>query len=65
MICFLNPERVSMPDIDVDFDDEGRKKITDYIIHKYGRNQVASIITFGSMAAKSAIRDVALLLGIT
>ncbi len=61
---FLNPERVSMPDIDVDFDDEGRKKVIDYVIQKYGRNQVASIITFGSMAAKSAIRDVARVLGI-
>lgn len=61
---FLNPERVSMPDIDVDFDDEGRKKVIDYVIQKYGRNQVASIITFGSMAAKSAIRDVARVLGV-
>ncbi|CAH2559886.1 DNA polymerase III subunit alpha [Cardinium endosymbiont of Oedothorax gibbosus] len=61
---FLNPERISMPDIDVDFDDEGRKKVIDYVIQKYGRNQVASIITFGSMAAKSAIRDVARVLGI-
>lgn len=61
---FLNPERVSLPDIDVDFDDEGRKKVIDYVIQKYGRNQVASIITFGSMAAKSAIRDVARVLGI-
>lgn len=61
---FLNPERVSMPDIDVDFDDEGRKKVIDYVVQKYGRNQVASIITFGSMAAKSAIRDVARVLGV-
>ncbi|WP_419241086.1 DNA polymerase III subunit alpha [Cardinium endosymbiont of Nabis limbatus] len=61
---FLNPERVSMPDIDVDFDDEGRKKVIDYVIQKYGKNQVASIITFGSMAAKSAIRDVARVLGV-
>lgn len=61
---FLNPERVSMPDIDVDFDDEGRKKVIDYVVAKYGKNQVASIITFGSMAAKSAIRDVARVLGL-
>lgn len=61
---FLNPERVSMPDIDVDFDDEGRKKVIDYVISKYGKSQVASIITFGSMAAKSAIRDVARVLGV-
>ncbi|ROT47820.1 DNA polymerase III subunit alpha [Candidatus Cardinium hertigii] len=60
---FLNPERVSMPDIDVDFDDEGRKKVIDYVVEKYGKSQVASIITFGSMAAKSAIRDVARVLG--
>lgn len=61
---FLNPERVSMPDIDIDFDDEGRKRVIDYVVEKYGKNQVASIITFGSMAAKSSIRDVARVLGI-
>ncbi|AWN82098.1 DNA polymerase III subunit alpha [Candidatus Cardinium hertigii] len=61
---FLNPERVSMPDIDIDFDDEGRNKVIDYVVEKYGKAQVASIITFGSMAAKSAIRDVARVLGI-
>lgn len=55
---FLNPERVSMPDIDIDFDDEGRSKIIDYVVDKYGKNQVAQIITYGSMAAKSSIRDV-------
>ncbi len=55
---FLNPERISMPDIDIDFDDEGRSKIIDYVIDKYGRNQVAQIITYGTMAAKSSIRDV-------
>ncbi len=55
---FLNPERVSMPDIDIDFDDEGRAKVIDYVIDKYGRNQVAQIITYGSMAAKMSIRDV-------
>jgi DNA polymerase-3 subunit alpha len=55
---FLNPERVSMPDIDIDFDDEGRQKVIDYVVEKYGRNQVAQIITYGSMAAKSSLRDV-------
>ncbi len=55
---FLNPERVSMPDIDIDFDDVGRSKIIDYVIDKYGKNQVAQIITYGSMAAKSSLRDV-------
>ncbi len=56
---FLNPDRVSMPDIDIDFDDEGRGRVIDYVIQKYGANQVAQIITFGTMAAKSAIRDAA------
>jgi len=56
---FLNPERVSMPDIDIDFDDEGRGKVLDYVIKKYGSNQVAQIITYGTMAAKSSIRDTA------
>ncbi len=56
---FLNPERVSMPDIDIDFDDEGRGRVLQYVIDKYGSNQVAQIITYGSMAAKSAIRDTA------
>ena len=56
---FLNPERVSMPDIDIDFDDEGREKVMDYVIKKYGRDKVAQIVTFGTMAAKSSIRDVA------
>ncbi len=55
---FLNPERISMPDIDIDFDDEGRSKVIDYVVEKYGRNQVAQIITYGSMAAKMSIRDV-------
>lgn len=61
---FLNPERVSMPDIDIDFDDEGRQKVIDYVVAKYGKNQVAQIITFGSMGAKSSIRDVARVLGL-
>ena len=56
---FLNPDRVSMPDIDIDFDDEGRSRVMDYVIRKYGANQVAQIITYGTMAAKSAIRDTA------
>ncbi|MBS9766912.1 MAG: DNA polymerase III subunit alpha [Flavobacteriaceae bacterium] len=56
---FLNPDRVSMPDIDIDFDDEGRQRVIDYVIDKYGANQVAQIITYGTMAAKSSIRDTA------
>ena len=56
---FLNPDRVSMPDIDIDFDDEGRGRVMQYVIDKYGKNQVAQIITYGKMATKSAIRDTA------
>src|SRR5690625_3017823 len=56
---FLNPERVSMPDIDIDFDDDGRQKVIDYVVEKYGKAQVAHIITFGTMAARSSVRDVA------
>ena len=56
---FLNPDRISMPDIDIDFDDEGRGKVMEYVINKYGANQVAQIITYGTMAAKSSIRDTA------
>ncbi len=56
---FLNPDRKSMPDIDTDFDDEGRQKVIDYVVEKYGRQQVAQIVTYGSMAAKLSIRDVA------
>jgi DNA polymerase-3 subunit alpha len=56
---FLNPGRHSMPDIDTDFDDVGRQKVIDYVVQKYGRNQVAQIVTFGTMAAKSSIKDVA------
>ena len=55
---FLNPDRKSMPDVDTDFDDEGRQKVIDYVVEKYGQNQVAQIVTYGSMAAKSSIRDV-------
>jgi len=56
---FLNPDRVSLPDIDIDFDDEGRSSVMDYVIQKYGKKQVAQIITYGKMATKSAIRDTA------
>jgi DNA polymerase-3 subunit alpha len=56
---FLNPDRVSLPDIDIDFDDEGRQKVIDFVIKKYGSNNVAQIITYGTMAAKSSIRDTA------
>ncbi len=56
---FLNPDRVSMPDIDIDFDDEGRGRVMDYVINKYGSSQVAQIITYGTMAAKSSVRDTA------
>ena len=56
---FLNPDRISMPDIDIDFDDVGRNKVINYVIDKYGENQVAQIITYGTMAAKSSIRDTA------
>lgn len=55
---FLNPDRISMPDIDVDFDDAGREKVIDYVTRKYGADHVAHIVTFGQMAAKSAIKDV-------
>lgn len=61
---FLNPDRVSLPDIDIDFDDEGRQRVIDYVIEKYGANQVAQIITYGTMAAKSAIRDTARVLNL-
>ncbi len=54
---FLNPERVSLPDIDIDFDDEGRDKVIQYVKQKYGANMVAQIITYGTMGGKSAIRD--------
>ncbi len=55
---FLNPDRISMPDIDVDFDDSGRERVIDYVTKKYGADHVAHIVTFGQMAAKSAIKDV-------
>lgn len=56
---FLNPDRKSMPDIDTDFDDEGRQKVIDYVVEKYGKQQVAHIVTYGTMAAKMSIKDVA------
>lgn len=56
---FLNPDRLSMPDIDTDFDDEGRQKVIDYVVEKYSKQQVAQIITYGTMAAKMSIKDVA------
>jgi DNA polymerase-3 subunit alpha len=56
---FLNPDRISMPDIDIDFDEDGREKVLKYVVNKYGHDRVAHIITFGTMAAKMAIRDVA------
>ena len=56
---FLNPDRISLPDIDVDFDDDGRGKVLQWVTEKYGAENVAHIITYGSMATKSAIKDVA------
>ena len=56
---FLNPDRISLPDIDVDFDDDGRGKVLQYVTDKYGADKVAHIITYNSMAAKMAIKDVA------
>ncbi|MBQ2350382.1 MAG: DNA polymerase III subunit alpha [Cytophagales bacterium] len=62
---FLNPERISMPDIDIDFEDNGREKVIDYVINKYGKDHVAHLVTFGTMAAKVAIKDVARVLGMS
>jgi DNA polymerase III subunit alpha len=56
---FLNPDRISMPDIDIDFDEDGRERVLQYVVNKYGHERVAHIVTFGTMAAKMAIRDVA------
>src|SRR5690606_518065 len=61
---FLNPERISMPDIDIDFDDRGRGKVIDYVVQKYGRESVCQIVTFGTMGSKSVIRDVSRVLDI-
>ena len=55
---FLNPERESMPDVDIDFDDVGRDRVIEYVAKKYGERRIAQIVTYGTMAAKSAIRDV-------
>ena len=54
---FLNPERISMPDIDMDFEDGRRQEVIDYVVGKYGRDRVAQIITFGTLAARAAVRD--------
>ncbi|MBQ6583288.1 MAG: DNA polymerase III subunit alpha [Mogibacterium sp.] len=62
---FLNPERVSMPDIDVDFCIERRQEVIDYVVRKYGRDKVSQIITFGTLKAKAAVRDVARVLNAT
>ncbi len=62
---FLNPERVSPPDIDIDFDDKGRQDVIDYVVEKYGRDSVAQIVTYGTMKAKTAIRDVGRVLGVS
>jgi DNA polymerase-3 subunit alpha len=56
---FLNPDRISMPDVDIDFDDDGRQMVLDWVTEKYGKDKVAHICTFGTMATKLAIRDVA------
>lgn len=61
---FLNPERISMPDFDVDFSDERRKEVIDYVIRKYGEDRVAQIVTFGTMAARGSVRDVGRVLDI-
>ena len=60
---FLNPDRVSMPDIDVDFEDDRRDEVIAYVASKYGQDRVAQIITFGTMLARAAIRDVGRVLG--
>jgi DNA polymerase-3 subunit alpha len=60
---FLNPERISMPDIDVDFCYERRQEVIDYVVKKYGKDRVAQIVTFGTMAARAAIRDVGRVMG--
>ena len=56
---FLNPDRISLPDMDIDFDDEGREKVIQYVVEKYGKERVAQIVTLGTMAAKNSIKDVA------
>lgn len=61
---FLNPMRIDMPDIDIDFDDDGREKVFQYVINKYGKDKVAQIVTFGTLGSRSAVRDVARVLGV-
>ena len=60
---FLNPERVSMPDFDVDFCMDGRDRVIEYVAQRYGRERVSQIITYGTMAAKAVVRDVARVFG--
>src|SRR5262249_61067344 len=62
---FLNPERISMPDMDIDFADDRRDEVIRYVAEKYGRDRVAHIITFGTLGAKAAIPDVARVLGMS
>ena len=62
---FLNPERVTMPDIDIDFSDRGRGDVIDYVVERYGADSVAQIITFGTMAARAVLRDVGRVMGLT
>ena len=62
---FLNPERVSMPDFDIDFCMEGRDRVIEYVADKYGRDRVSQIITYGTMAAKAVVRDVGRVLGMS
>jgi DNA polymerase-3 subunit alpha len=62
---FLNPDRISMPDLDIDMSDTGREKVIDYVRHKYGEDKVSQIITFGTMKAKLAVRDVGRVLGMS
>ena len=62
---FLNPERISMPDIDIDFDYENRGRVIEYVLEKYGRESVTQIITFGTMAARAVVRDVGRALGMS
>ena len=61
---FLNPERVSMPDIDIDFSDDKREKVIEYVRDKYGRNSVAQIITFSTLSARAVLKDVGRVLGV-
>lgn len=61
---FLNPDRISMPDIDIDFSDDGRQKVIDYVVEKYGKKRVSQIVTFNFILAKMAIRDIGRVLGV-